>query len=80
MDILRKFWPFSFVQKRDVAALVINIIIHAVGLILMGVACWLIGHIPLVGNFSAWLIGSVTELYIAAGIVFSILDYCRILK
>ena len=80
MDILRKFWPFSFVQKRDVAALVINIIIHVVGLILIGVVCWLIGLIPIVGGITAWLIGSITELYLAAGVVFSILDYCKVLK
>ena len=30
MELLRKFFPFSFVEKKDVTALVINVLIHVV--------------------------------------------------
>ncbi len=80
MDLLKKLWPFSFVTKKDVAALIINIIIHVVGLILVGVVCWVLSIIPFVGGILAWLVGSLCELYLFAGIVFTILDYCKILK
>lgn len=79
MDILKKLWPFSFVQKKDVTALVVNIIIHVIGFILIGVICWLIGFIPVIGGIAAWAIGSIVELYLLAGLIFSILNYCKIL-
>ena len=80
MDILKKLWPFSFINKKDVAALVINIIIHVVGLIIVGAVCWLLGLLPLIGGLLAWIIGSVGELYLVGGIVFAILHYCKVLK
>ena len=30
MEMLKKFFPFSFVEKKDVASLVINVLIHIV--------------------------------------------------
>ena len=80
MDILKKLWPFSFVNKKDVASLVINVIIHVVGMIILTVLCWLIGIIPFVGRILAWLIGSVGDLYLTVGIVLTFLDYFKVIK
>ena len=80
MDILKKLWPFSFVNKKDVASLVINVIIHVVGMIILTVLCWLIGIIPFVGGTLAWLIGSVGDLYLTVGIVLTFLDYFKVIK
>ena len=80
MDILKKLWPFSFVNKKEVASLVINVIIHVVGMIILTVLCWLIGIIPFVGGILAWLIGSVGDLYLTVGIVLTFLDYFKVIK
>ena len=39
MDMLKKYFPYSFKEKKDVAALVINIIIHIVVGAIVGVGC-----------------------------------------
>lgn len=79
MDILRKIWPFSFVNKKDVAALVINVIIHVLVDIVIGVLIGLLSGIAIVGTVFS-LLGSVVGLYITAGIVFSFLDYFKVFE
>lgn len=81
MDILKKFFPFSFTTKNDVAALVINIIIHIVACVLVGVVIGLLCLIPVPVIWTlAGIIGGLVELYAIIGIVLSCLDYFKILK
>lgn len=87
MDILKKLFPFSFGKKADVAALIINIILHlVVGLIaaaIIGLASMVLSVIPVIGGILAWAIGviaALVDLYVVIGIVLSVLDYCKILK
>ena len=79
MEILKVFFPFSFKEKNDVTALVINIIIHVVAGFIIGVIFSLLGKIPLVGIIFG-VVGGAIDLYILIGLVLSILDYFKILK
>ena len=71
MDMLKKFFPYSFGAK-DVAALVIKIIVYVVVSAVVG---FVLGLIPLVGG----LAGSIVGLYCTAGWIIAILDYLKVL-
>ncbi len=82
METLKKFFPFSFGAK-DVAALVIKIIIYVVADVIIGVAAGLLGMIPVAGAILGpilWVITSLVGVYVVGGIVIAILDYCKVLK
>lgn len=72
MDMLKKFFPYSFGAK-DIAGLVIKIVVYIVASAVLG---FVIGLIPFVGG----LIGSLIGLYSTVGIVLAILDYLKVLK
>ena len=72
MDMLKKIFPYSFGSK-DVASLVIKIVVYLVASAVLG---FVIGLIPLVGG----LVGSLIGLYSTVGIVLAILDYLKVLK
>lgn len=84
MDILKKFFPFSFsVQQKNVNSLIACIAIYVVGFIvlsLLGVLFgWILGNIPVLG----WLVGFITGLldtYCTGGIVLAILKFVNVLK
>jgi len=75
MDMLKKFFPYSFGAK-DVTALVIKIIVYVVAIIIGSV---LLG---LVGLITGWIpvLGTVILVYCVIGIVLLILDYLKVLK
>ncbi len=60
MDMLKKIFPLSFKEKKDVAALVINLIIHLVVAIIGGaviaLAGMLTGWIPVLGALIGWVL------------------------
>lgn len=72
MDMLKKFFPYSF-GAAEVKDLVIKIIVYLVAGAVIG---WVVGLIPLVGG----LIGSLVGLYGTVGIVLLVLDYLKVLK
>lgn len=72
MDMLKKFFPYSFGAK-DVTALVIKILVYVAGGYLLG---FLIGWIPLVGG----IVGAIVSLYSTVGWILAILDYLKVLK
>ena len=79
MEMLKKFFPFSFVEKKDVVALIINIIIQIVLSAVIGLIISICAKIPVLG----WIIGlagGLVGLYFLVGIVLSCLDYFKILK
>ena len=78
MDLLKKLFPFSFGSK-DVAALVIKIIIYVVAGAVIGFLLGIIGKLPLVGIITG-LLGTLVGIYTTAGIVIAILDYCKVFK
>lgn len=79
MDILKKIFPFSFLEKKDVAALVITIVIHVLAGIVFGLVMWLLPYIPFVSTLIN-LTGTLVDLYITGGIVLCILNYCKVIK
>ena len=75
MDILKKFFPYSFGAK-DIAALVTKIIVYIVVALVAGIVLWLAGAItgwiPLLGAVIGWIlkiIGWIVEAYVVVGIV-----------
>ncbi len=79
MDTLIKFFPYSFKEKKDVAALIVNILVHIVVGFAVGVVGALLGFIPFVG-FLITILVSAVDLYILIGIVLSVLDYFKVIK
>lgn len=78
MDALKKFFPFSFGAK-DVASLVIKILIYLVVGIIIGFVIGILAKIPII-NLVTGLVGALIELYSLAGIVIAVLDFCKVLK
>ena len=78
MDMLKKYFPFSF-KAKDVKDLVINIVIYLVVSIVGGWVLGLIGAIPVIGLI-ADLIGALLGLYCLVGIVLALLDHFKLLK
>ena len=72
MELLQKIFPFSFGAK-DIAGLIIKILVYIVASTVLG---FVVGLIPLIGG----LIGSLIGLYSTVGIVMAVLDYLKILK
>lgn len=78
MDTLKKLFPFSFGVK-DVATLIIKILIYIVVGAVIGFVLSLIGKIPVIGLITG-LVGALIEIYLLAAIVIAILDFCKVLK
>ncbi len=88
MDILKKYFPFSFGSK-DVASLIIKVVIYVAALIVGAAVLGLVGALVsiitlgflagLVG-FIGFVVGGLFELYVVVGIVLTFLDYFKILK
>jgi hypothetical protein len=79
MDTLKKLFPLSFGNKKDIGALIINILIHLVADIVAGLVIGLLSGLPLIGWLFG-LVGSLVGLYFTVGIILSILNYLKILK
>ncbi len=78
MSILETIFPFSFSRKKNVIALIINIVIYLVVGAVIGWVLSLLAGLPLIGTVVGWL-GWITGLYIFVAIVLSVLDYLRLL-
>ena len=79
METLKKFFPYSFKEKKDISALIVNILIHIAGDIVAGLIIVLLSALPLIGGLFGF-VGGVIGLYFTVGIVLSILDYFKVLK
>lgn len=80
MDMLKKFFPFSFnVKEKDVTSLIVSIIIYIVVMVISGVVMALLSLIPIV-NLLTGIVGWIVELYAVCGIVISVLNFFNILK
>ena len=79
MDLLKKYFPYSFGVK-DLTNLIIKIIVYVVAGVIIATIAGIIGKIPLVGGILGWAIGTVANIYTTAGWIFAILNYLKILK
>ena len=79
METLKKIFPFSFKEKKDVTALVVTVII----MVLLGAVCGIFiaffSKFPLIG-WTISLAGSLIDLYVTASIVLTFLDYFMVIK
>ena len=78
MELLRAIFPVSY-KSKDVAGLIISILIYLVAGAVLGGVLGFLATLWLVG----WLfgiIGSLVGIYCTAGIVISVLVFLNILK
>ena len=87
MDTLKKLFPLSFKFSKDVANLIVGIIVHLVLVVLVGVliklATLLTGWLPVIGKLIAWALGLVSSLigiYVLAGIIILVLVFTKVIK
>lgn len=79
MDMLKKYFPYSFGAK-DLTALIIKVIVYFVAGFIVGTIASIIGLIPLIGPIIGWAVGLIANIYTTAGWIIAILDYLKILK
>lgn len=79
MDALKKIFPLSFKYTKDVASLIIGILIYLVMGIVGGVVIGIAGLIPIVGLVCG-IVGGLLDLYVLAGIVIQVLVFTKVLK
>ena len=87
MDALKKFFPLSFKYAKDVANLIIGIVVYLIVGVVVGalitLSTFLTGWIPVVGGIIAWALGIVSSLigiYVLAGIIILILAFAKVIK
>lgn len=79
MDMLKKFFPFSFGKKPDVTSLVIALLVYLVAAVVASVVLFLLALIPVIGILFG-IVGGIVDLYLLVGIVLTVLDYFKLLK
>ena len=86
METLKKIFPLSFKYTKDVASLIIGILVYLVVGIIAGAVIWVAGlltGIPVLGALLAIVlrvIGSLVEVYVIAGIVIQVLVFVKVIK
>ncbi len=80
MDTIKKIWPTPFkIKEKDVASLLIQLIIFIVVCTVVG---WLIGvlaSIPIIGIIFS-LVGALFEIYGVVGIVLCVLKFLGVIN
>ena len=79
MELLKKYFPFSFTEKQNLPSLVVILMYYLVAMMVAGLIFWVMSLIPIV-NILGWIVGSVAELYLVGGAVLAVLDYFKLLK
>ena len=80
MDVLNKFFPFSFKFKaKETEPFIISLIIYIVACAIGGVLIGLLASLPVVGFVFA-AVGGLIDLYGLIGIVLAILVYLDVIK
>lgn len=78
MDMLKKFFPFSF-KATELKAFIISLVVYVIVDIVCGFVIGLLAKLPLIGIIFT-LVGSIVGLYALIGIVLSILVFVKVLK
>ena len=79
MHKIKKLFPLAFTFKRNAAELAKNLIIQFVIMVVIGAAIGVLAKFPLIG-FVFGIAGGLIDLYMAIGIILSILDYLDVIK
>ncbi len=77
-ELLKKIFPFSYGAK-DVAGLVVKILIYLVAGAVFGILIGLLAEIPVLGILIG-IVGAIADIYCLAAIVIAVLDYLKILN
>ena len=85
--MLKKLFPLSWKYTKNVANLIVGILVQLVVGILAGLlialAGALVGWIPVVGALVGWVlgvIGGLIDLYVFVGIILQLLVYFKVLN
>ena len=79
METIKKYFPLSFKEKSEVRDLVISVLVYLAGAIVIGALMGILSGVPVM-NWMIGIVGTLAELYAVCGIVFSSLDYFKMLK
>lgn len=79
METIKKYFPLSFKEKSEVRDLILNILVYLAGAIVVGILIGVCSGIPVV-NWMFGILGTLAEIYIVGGVVFSVLDYLKVVK
>lgn len=79
MELVKKIFPFSFMEKEDASQLALALLIYLVAALAVSLVMWVLGWIPIV-KVLIWIAGGIAELYVVAGIAFTFLDFFKLLK
>ena len=86
MDVLKKIFPLSWKFAKDVAGLIIGIIIYLVIDLIpwaVGLVFGILPEIPVVSNLIGiimTILGSVIGIYILVGIILLVLVFAKVIK
>jgi len=87
METLKKFFPLSWKYAKEVADLVIGVIIYVVAAVIASAVIWLAtlvtAWIPVVGGLVGivlGLLGTLVDIYATAGIVILFLVKFNVIK
>ena len=76
MEALRRYFPFSFREKKEIKELIINILVYLAAAAVIGLFIGLFAKIPVM-NWIFGILGTVAEIYTASGIAISVFDYVK---
>ena len=80
MEFIKTFWPTPFkVKEKDVASLVVQLIIFIVACAIAGVLLGVLAKLPVIG-FVFGIVGGLLGVYNLVGIVLCILQFFGSLK
>ena len=79
MDMVKKYFPYSFKEKAGVISLLLQVLIYFVVGAIATFAIGLLANIPIIG-FIFSLICGLVDLYVLVGVVLSVLHFLGIVK
>ncbi len=80
MDLLKALWPTPFkVKEKDIASLIIQLIIFVVLIALFSIAIGILSAVPIIG-IVFWIVGSLVDLYSLIGIVLCVVNFFGLIK
>ena len=76
MEVIKRYFPFSFKEKNEIRGLVINILTYLAAAAAVGILIGVFSNVPVV-NWIFGIVGVLAEFYAAAGIALSAFDYIK---
>ena len=76
MKVIKRYFPFSFKEKKEIRGLVINILTYLAAAAAVGILIGVFSNVPVV-NWIFGIVGVLVEFYAAAGIALSAFDYIK---